>query len=1073
MILSLLETPTKINMPDSIAGWVGFGLFCLVFVAALFRWWDIPAAFIQKRWQLLVFLFFAIIPANLFLGLGENNVNGVELFRGQYPGMLLSAIPWFLISAFFGPVLGGLAGFLSGLIQGVLSTNSIFTPLVMAISGMIAGACLRQRYRGELYIYARHPLGASAITALMAYLLCSVSAFASAGGPLASMVNAGLQNWKTDLLFAGFPILIAGVVGEILFKRKIGPWRKAVNLLPSPDEGFAESKFWRVTLPVIFLFIFILAQISWDIQTRQVRDVLKGSIGSHAGLAAQYFPDQAKTIVEKTKVIATPALLDRSTLDFYTDMQKAFPAERVNITVVNSKSMILHQFPQTGITDSFSAELLLAVKSALDGNGAALVSQHLRDDPASLTLNMVQPIQDGDGKTLGVIILQQGIFPRQPDSPFWGEVTRMEDEGALIWLVPTEDRNPMLDDVPAPDLRSQVFPGEFSEQQGWKSTASYAYWPSSKDWTVYVKIPSTAGANLILVDFLKQMLFLVIGFSVLLILLNMYWINLFHDEQKLLQAARQISRGNYSAIPGLGEISEMTDISQALEQVRVNVKAQMDEAHRLISIGRGVAVREEFGTAVEPILRAALRGDATCARVILVPPDMESVLQAPLRRFGFGDRSDAYAVLDTQVLEICKREGIFVIRNTARSRRIDFNSAVTIPASIVGLPVYLEKDDFLGVLWIGYEKPQVFPDEEISLLKTLASEIAVAAAGERRLSETEQGRKQFEALVGAIQDPLLLLDQTGEVIFANEAALNVDGLILRDEDGKRIASLPSMQKSITGINGDNSNEGIVREIQLMDGRVYSARFSPFVTDGKFTGSMCVLRDVKSYAEELSRKGEFVETVSHDLRQPLTMITGYANMIQMLGETNDQQRLYLQKIIAGLETMGRMVNSILDLSRVETATRLHLEPVDARTLVTKVVEEFAPQAAQKKIVITNLTRVDEPLLIDADSELLHQAIFNIVENAIKFTGIDGKVNIWVEKENSKCIITIQDTGIGISPIDLPGLFNRAGRGNVREAGQRASKLGLIIVKSIVELHGGEVHVESQLGKGSKFTIEIPI
>jgi len=106
-------------------------------------------------------------------------------------------------------------------------------------------------------------------------------------------------------------------------------------------------------------------------------------------------------------------------------------------------------------------------------------------------------------------------------------------------------------------------------------------------------------------------------------------------------------------------------------------------------------------------------------------------------------------------------------------------------------------------------------------------------------------------------------------------------------------------------------------------------------------------------------------------------------------------------------------------------------------------------------------------------LLHQAIFNIVENAIKFTGIDGKVNIWVEKESSKCVITIQDTGIGISPIDLPGLFNRAGRGNMREAGQRASKLGLIIVKSIVELHGGEVHVESQLGKGSKFVIEIPI
>jgi hypothetical protein len=112
--------------------------------------------------------------------------------------------------------------------------------------------------------------------------------------------------------------------------------------------------------------------------------------------------------------------------------------------------MILHQFPQTGITDTFSAELLLAVKSALDGKGSALISQHLRDSSSSLTLNMVQPFVDNEGKTAGVVILQQGIFPRPPDSPFWSEVTRLEDEGAMIWLVPTEDRNPMLDDDPAP-----------------------------------------------------------------------------------------------------------------------------------------------------------------------------------------------------------------------------------------------------------------------------------------------------------------------------------------------------------------------------------------------------------------------------------------------------------------------------------------------------------------------------------------------------------------------------------------------------------------------------------------------
>ncbi len=1072
MILSLLETPTKLNLPDSIAGWVGLGFYCLLFFICLFHWWDIPISIIQRKWQLLVFLFFSIIPTSLFLGIGGNSLEGISAFSGQIPGMVLSAIPWFLISVFFGPVLGGMAGLVSGLIQMFLSTNSLYTPFILAISASVMGVCFRQKYRGGIYSAIRHPIGAAVITSLVAYLLSSGAAFMDAEGQLAGMLDASLTNWRKDFLFSVVPIIIAGVVGEGLRKQKIGPWPKISVLLPSPDEGFAESKFWRITLPVTCLFIFFYSQISWEIETRQISDMLESSISSHAGLAAKYWPQEEQVLVEKAKNIATPDILEQSQMIFFETMQKAFANEKARVVVINQKSQVIHQFPDNSMALEFSPELLASVKSSLAGKITKIISRYTSKKNLTLVVDLVEPISGVDGTIIGVIVLQQGEFPRPIKSQFWSEVTKIEDVGGQLWAIRTDKKNPMLDEIPAPDLQSQVFPGEFLEQEGWKSTASYAFWPASKEWNIYIRIPSTATGSNILINFLKQTLFLIFGFSIILILLDLYWINLYRDEQKLLQASKQISRSNYTPFPGLHDVSELTDLSQAVEQIRVNVKAQMDEAQRLISIGRGVATREEFGSAVEPILKAALRGDATCARVILIPPQMESVIQSPLRRFGLGERSDAYAVLDNQVLEICKREGIFVIRNTARSRRIDFNSAVTVPTSIVGLPVYMEKDEFLGVFWIGYEKQQVFPDEEISLLKTLTSEIAVAAAGERRLSETEQGRKQFEALLGSIQDPLLLLDLSGEVVFANDAALALEGLILRDENGNRVAALPSLQKSIPGVSTEISKEGIIREIQLADGHMYSARFTPFQSDGKFGGSLCVLRDVNSYAELLTHKGEFVETVSHDLRQPLTMISGYATMIQMVGEINDQQRSYLQKITNGLDTLNRMVNNILDLGRIEAGTRLHLEKVDIKNLVTMVVDEFLPQAVQKKILLSNTTMMEDPLIIEADSELLHQAVFNIVENAIKFTGIDGKVCVWIEKLAEKCVIYIQDTGIGISPIDLPGLFNRTGRGNIREAGQRASKLGLIIVKSIVELHGGEIHVESQLGKGSTFRIEIP-
>ncbi len=1028
---------------------------------------------IQRRWQLLVFLFVCIVPASLFVGFGATSLENDSLIQGQIPGMVLSAIPTFLVGAFFGPVLGGLAGLIGGLIQALLSTNSPFTPFILGIGGTIIGVCFRQRYRGGVYAAIRRPIGAAFVSIVITYILSSGAAFFDAEGELAGMVDAGLSNWRTDLFFCVIPILTAGVMAEVLLHQKIGPWRKATNLLPSPDEGFAESKFWRISIPITFLFIFFYTQITWSIQTRQISDILQSSISSHASLAAGHWVAEEQQFLEKGKSITSAKILEQSSMDFFVLMQNSFPKEKARVTVINQKAQVIHQFPDNSIVSDFSPDMVAAVKAVLSGEPGLMISRHPASNPSMMSIDLINPIRNNKEVTIGVIVIQQGDFPRPIESQFWSEVSSIEEAGGQVWIIKADGKTSMLDDIPAPDIQTQVFPGEFLVHQGWKSTAAYAYWPSTSEWNIYVRIPATAAGNSILPEFTRQTIILIAGFALLLLLINSYWINLYKDEQRLLQASKLISRSNFAVNPSLQEVVELTDLSQALEQIRVNVKAQMDEAQRLISIGRGVAVREEFGTAVEPILRAALRGDATCARVILIPPQMESVLQAPLRRFGLGERSDAYAVLDNQVLEICKREGIFVIRNTARSRRIDFNTAVTVPASIVGLPIYLEKDDFLGVFWIGYEKQQVFPDEEIILLKTLASEIAVAAAGERRLSETELGRKQFEALVTSIQDPLLLLDTSGEVVFANEAAVALDGLILRDENDNRVAALPSLQKSIPGVINEVASEGLVREIQLADGRVYSARFTPFQSDGHFGGSLCLLRDVNSYSELLSRKGEFVETVSHDLRQPLTMISGYATMIQMVGEINDQQRGYLQKITNGLDTMNRMVNNILDLGRIEAGTRLRLEKVDVNKLVSQVVDEFVPQAVQKKIKLSNTTEMETPLVIDADLELLHQAVFNIVENAIKFTGIDGKVNVWVENLNGKCKITIQDSGIGISPIDLPGLFNRNTRGNLHETGQRASKLGLSIVKSIVELHQGEVSVESQLGKGSTFRIEIPI
>ena len=222
------------------------------------------------------------------------------------------------------------------------------------------------------------------------------------------------------------------------------------------------------------------------------------------------------------------------------------------------------------------------------------------------------------------------------------------------------------------------------------------------------------------------------------------------------------------------------------------------------------------------------------------------------------------------------------------------------------------------------------------------------------------------------------------------------------------------------------------------------------------------------------KSEFVATVSHDLRSPLTLMRGYATMLEMVGELNEQQQSYVKKIVTGVENMSRLVNTLLDLGRIELGVGLQVENVSVLDILERVTSALQLQASQKNIVFNLEIPKDMPHAVEADQALLHQAIYNLVENAIKYTPEKGSVTVRTRTENNSLIFEIQDTGIGIESDDMPRLFEKFYRGKQREArAQHGSGLGLAIVRSIAESHGGRVWVESQLGKGSTFYLLIPL
>jgi signal transduction histidine kinase len=310
-------------------------------------------------------------------------------------------------------------------------------------------------------------------------------------------------------------------------------------------------------------------------------------------------------------------------------------------------------------------------------------------------------------------------------------------------------------------------------------------------------------------------------------------------------------------------------------------------------------------------------------------------------------------------------------------------------------------------------------------------------------------------------------------VLANPAAWQTLGLGTHWKEGQAVDQVIS-QPELLELLASSGSVSHSNEITLADGKVYSATASTVLAEGKPVGRVCVLRDI-SYFMELDRlKSDFVATVSHDLRSPLTLIRGYTTMLEMVGELNEQQAGYVQKILGSVESMSQLVNNLLDLGRIEAGLALDLKLIPVRELLERVVSGLQLLAAQRRLQL-NLEIPDQPIpLLEADQDLLQQALHNLIANAIKFTETGGRVQVGVKITPQQIVFEVSDTGIGIAHVDQPHVFEKfyqiARSGKKQE---RGSGLGLAIVKSIAERHGGEVKVTSQLGKGSTFYLSLPI
>jgi two-component system, OmpR family, phosphate regulon sensor histidine kinase PhoR len=345
-----------------------------------------------------------------------------------------------------------------------------------------------------------------------------------------------------------------------------------------------------------------------------------------------------------------------------------------------------------------------------------------------------------------------------------------------------------------------------------------------------------------------------------------------------------------------------------------------------------------------------------------------------------------------------------------------------------------------------------------------------------RLTEIARDRARTEAILSAMGDGVLAVDHKGAVLLANSAFRRI--LDLKDPVGRHHVEV-IRQREVGDVLQDVLRTGQRRavEVELLHlRRAFSLTGVPFPgAEGMPPGAVLTFHDITERRRLERIRRDFVANASHELRTPLTSIRGFVEALEdgAVAEADTAVR-FLGKIHTHADRMAALVEDLLELSRLESGERPpQWEEIPPAEIVEDVATSFAAAAARKEILLAKSDYGAPPVTTDADR--LRRIVENLVDNAIKYTPAKGRVQI-SSREGPKggALIEVRDDGPGIGAEHLPRIFERfyrVDKARSRELG--GTGLGLSIVKHLAEGMGATVSVESELGKGTTFTVSVPI
>lgn len=994
---------------------------------------------------------------------------------------LSAALPWMLAAGMFGVWEATLVALVGGLARAGWGTQHLLTPFLMALEAAFVAWLLHRDYEELPGRLARSPAFSGLVGGALFGFAAGLELFCYSGGGVFDGLDyaAGMLGpvLLAALVESGFP----GALGESLRWLAPGTWYKPERLVVGPYNRSLVARLVTVFLILGIVSGGVLLYGDWVLAQRSARELVEREMIQSArqlGESVPYFVQAGRMLSEEAALNLSGPLSQRTISAAHLQKQLRLTAFFAEYALFDVDLALIAIYPDIGrLQDEQGQELTSALEGAKNGvPGEVVLQPRFTGSPAELVF--ITPVfsADGDEDVAGVLASSSRLTPNPLLQPALSSLESLgvkeaylTDETGMV-LLQLGEREPGLgmgeEILDEPGVQLDTAPDGSRRLR-------YTHHVDGYPWFVIVATPFQTVQRQAFEIASRLFGVVVLVGGLLLFAVYAFSRRLTEPLRSMSSMARSIARGHLSQpIPVSGQ-DEIGQLSSSFERMRQSLKARLEELEILLDVSNQIAASFDMGTVLPHILEGVRSvNGATLVRLVFTSDQDEELFQESVRQAGVDP--GGWSSLDQQVLELCRERGRFSLENPSRAKAVlDLSNLQDPIEALSALPIQ-HQEEFVGVLWLGHRSPRTLSPDDLNLLTILAGQLGVAIANSRLYQRAQQERTRLTAVLDVTPDAVIVIDRQDRIVLVNPAAERLLGWSSDEVAGQPaeawIEHVPLRRFLLQSAQGGVRTAELEMDVEKV---VFASVSDIDIGEAEPSGRVCVLWDVSHYKKLDALKTEFVSTVSHDLRAPLTLMRGYATMLNMVGDVNQQQRAYIDKMQTSLEQMGRLIDNLLDLSRIEAGMGLNLERVHVGNVAAEVVQTYQPRAQNKRLRL-ELTVEEDLKPIEADETLLRQAIGNLVDNGIRFTPAGGRVDVEVTSEGDRLSVSVVDTGLGIAPMDQARLFEKFFHGHDQEdAQEKGLGLGLAIVKSIVDQHNGQVHVDSRLGEGSTFVLEIPL